>query len=170
MGETVFPATIFSRMKLAHVGTLALALAIPGCYDFHMVGPEDAPPIKAPQTVSVSISYLQPLGCVEPGTNCGGPVTFHASWMPVGTYATLIRTAAHTWTATLSNVPFNYPGGDPYRVYAVDPFLLDTPTRGVSADRLTVGGERLVKFENAGGTREQGLVFIDANGNGRTPQ
>lgn len=169
VGETVFPATIFSRMKLARVGTLALAVLLQGCYDFHIVGPEDPPPVKSPQTVSVSISYLQPLGCVLPGTNCGGPVTFHASWMPVGSYVTLLQTAAHTWTATVDNVPFNYPGVDPYRVYAVDPYLVDTPTRGVSAERLTVGGELIVKFENAGGSSEQGLIFIDANGKGRTP-
>ncbi len=170
VGDAVFPATIFSRMKLARLGTLALALALSGCYDFHTVGPEDPPAIKQPQTVSVSISYLQPLGCVPPGTNCGGPVTFHASWMPLGTYATLQQSAAHTWTAAIPNVPINYPGVDPYRVYAVDPYLRDTPTGGVSADRLTVGGERLVLFENAGGTREQGLIYIDANGKGRTPR
>jgi len=169
VGETDFPATIFSRMKLAHLGTLALALALPGCYDFHTVGPEDPPPIKLPQTVPVSIVYLQPLGCAPPGSNCGGPVTFYGSWMPIGVYVTLEQTAAHTWTATIPDVPFNYPGVDPYRVYAVDPYLHDTPTGGVSADRLVVGGERIVKFENAGGTSEQGLIYIDANGKGRTP-
>ena len=169
MGETVFPATIFSRMKLAHFGTLALALALPSCYDFHTVGPEDPPPLKSPQTVSVSVVYLQPSACLPPGSNCGGPVTFQASWMRLDTYVTLEQTAAHTWTATISNVPINYPGVDPYRVYAVDPYLRDTLTGGVSADRLTVGGERIVKFENAGGTREQGLIYIDASGKGRTP-
>lgn len=169
VGDAVFPATIFSRMKLAPFGTLALVLALPSCYDFHTVGPEDPPPLAAPQTVSVSISYLQPLGCVPPGTSCGGPVTLHASWMPIGTYATLVQTAAHTWTLTIPNVPFNYPGKDPYRVYAVDPYRRDTPTGGVSAENLTVGGERIVKFENPGGTREQGLIYIDANGKGRTP-
>ena len=170
VGDAVFPATIFSRMKLAHFGTLALAFALPACYDFHMVGPEDPPAIPRPQTVSVLISYRQPLGCVPPESSCGGPVTFHASWMPIGTHATLQQTAAHTWTATIANVPFNYPGVDPYRVYAVDPFLRDTPTGGVSAERLTIGGELIVKFENPGGTREQGLIYIDANGNGRTPR
>jgi hypothetical protein len=156
-------------MKRSRLGTLALALTLPGCYDFHMVGPEDPPAIKQPPTVPVSISYLQPLGCVPPGTNCGGPVVFYASWMPIGVFATLEPTAAHTWTATIPNVPINYPGAEPYRVYAVDPYLFNTPTGGVSADRLTVGGERIVRFENPGGTREQGLIFIDANGRGRTP-
>lgn len=157
-------------MRLAHFGILALSLALPGCYDFHTVGPEDPPPIRLPQTVSVTIVYLQPFGCVPPGTRCGGPVAFYASWMPLGAFATLQQTAAHTWTATLQDVPINYPGTEPYRVYAVDPYLLDTPTGGVSADRLTIGGERIVKFENPGGTREQGLIFIDASGYGRTPQ
>ncbi|MBX7185984.1 MAG: hypothetical protein K1Y01_12645 [Vicinamibacteria bacterium] len=157
-------------MKLAQLGVAALALALPSCYDFHTVGPEDPPPLALPQTVSVAISYLQPLGCVPPGSNCGGPVTFYGSWMPIGSYVTLQQTAAHTWTATVPNVPFNYPGVDPYRVYAVDPYLHDTLTGGVVAfDRLTVGGERIVKVENGGGTREQGLIFIDANGKGRTP-
>lgn len=169
VGDAPFPATIFSRMKLARFGTLALALAVPSCYDFHTVGPEDPPPLQSPQTVSVSISYVQPLGCVPPGSTCGGPVTLVASWMPIGAYATLDQTAAHTWTATIRNVPFNYPGVVPYRVYVVDPYLHDTPTGGVSAERLVVGGERIVKFENPGGTREQGLIYIDANGRGRTP-
>jgi len=170
VGEAVFPATIFSRMKLARFGMLALALALPGCYDFHIVGPEDPAPIRLPPTVPVSVVYLQPVACVPPGSLCGGPVTFHASWMPLGSYVTLEQTAAHTWTATLPDVPYNYPGVDPYRVYAVDPYLKDTPTAGVSADRLIIGGERIVKFENPGGTREQGLIYIDANGKGRTPQ
>ena len=170
VGEWVFPATIFSRMKPAHFGALALALALPGCYDFHQVGPEDPPPLKSPQTVSVSVVYLQPSACVRPGLNCDGPVTFQASWMSLNTYVTLVQTAAHTWTATIPNVPINYPGVDPYRVYAVDPFLRYTDTEGVSADRLTIGGERIVKLENPGGSREQGLIYIDANGMGRTPQ
>ena len=93
VGDAVFPATIFSRMKLAPFGTLALVLALPSCYDFHTVGPEDPPPLAAPQTVSVSISYLQPLGCVPPGTSCGGPVTLHASWMPIGSRNSASRTS-----------------------------------------------------------------------------
>jgi hypothetical protein len=90
--------------------------------------------------------------------------------MSLGTYVTLQQSTAHTWVATIPDVPVNYPGVDPHRVYAVDPFLANTLTQGVSADRLTVGGERIVKFENPGGSREQGLIYIDANGRGRTPQ
>jgi len=89
--------------------------------------------------------------------------------MTLGSHITLTQTANHTWTATVPDVPINFPGVDPYRVYAVDPFLLDSPTVGVSADRLIIGGERIVSIQNAGGTREQGLIYIDASGKGRTP-
>ncbi len=156
-------------MKHTRLGALALALALPACYDFHFVGPEDPPPLKAPATVAVTISYLQPVGCVNTGSPCGGPVTFQASWMPLGTYINLQQTANHTWTATIPDVPVNFPGTDPYRVYAVDPFLFESPTSGVSAERLTIGGQQIKKFENQGGTREQGLIYIDASGRGRSP-
>jgi hypothetical protein len=156
-------------MKLGHPWVWALALTLPSCYDFHTVGPEDPPPLKSPATVSVSVVYLRPSECVNGGTRCDGPVTFQASWMALGTYVALQPSTGHNWMATSPDVPVNYPGADPYRVYAVDPFLFNTLTAGVSADRLTVGGERIVKFENPGGTREQGLIYIDANGKGRTP-
>ena len=156
-------------MKVRHLGALTLALALPGCYDFHVVGPEDPPPLKSPATVSVSVLYLRPPECVNSGPRCDGPVTFQASWMKPGSYVTLQPSTANTWVATIPDVPVNYPGVDPYRVYAVDPYLLYTSTEGVSADRLTIGGERIVKFDNPGGTREQGLIYIDANGKGRTP-
>jgi hypothetical protein len=157
-------------MKLMRLGVLALAATLPSCYDFHFVGPEDPTPVKLPNSVSVTVSYLRPVACVNTSSRCDGPVTFHASWMKLGAGITLEQTATHTWTATLPDVPVNFPGGDPYRVYAVDPFLLDSPTGGISADRLWIGGEKIVKFENPGGTREQGLILIDANGRGRTPQ
>lgn len=160
-------------MKLIRLGAWAFALALPGCYDFHTVGPEDPAPVKLPATVSVSVVYLQPASCVLPGTRCDGPVTFQASWMKPGTFINLQQTATHTWTATLLDVPVNFPnfpGDTPYRVYVVDPFRLDTPTSGVSAEGLTIGGERIVKFASPGGGSEQGLIYIDANGRGRTPQ
>jgi len=165
-----FPATIFSRMKLTRLGMLAMALALPACYDFHIVGPEDPPAVKVPGTVSVSVFYLRPVACVNTGASCAGPVTFHASWMKLGTSLTLTQSTEHAWTATIPDVPVNYPGLDPYRVYAVDPYLLDSPTAGISADRLTIGGQKIVKFDNPGGTREQGLIYIDASGYGRSPQ
>lgn len=158
-------------MRRGSLALLGLAASLTGgCYDFHTVGPEDPTPLKNPATVAVSIAYTQPVACVNTGSRCDGPVTFQASWLPRGGYVTLTETASHVWTATVTDVPVNFPGSDPYRVYAVDPYLLDTPTGGISASRLTVGGERIVRFENEGGTREQGLIFIDANGKGRTPQ
>jgi hypothetical protein len=168
--ETRFPVTIFSRMKLTRLGGLALALVLPACYDFHTVGPEDPPPLQSPATVSVSVLYQRPTECLNTTSTCGGPVTFQASWLKLGTFVTLEQSTAHTWVATIPGVPVNYPGNDPHRVYAVDPYLKDTLTNGVSAERLTIGGERIVKFEFAGGASEHGLIYIDANGKGRTPQ
>ncbi len=165
-----FPVTIFRDMTLARLSALALALALPACYDFHIVGPEDPPPLPSPHRVSVSVLYQRPVTCVNTSSRCDGPVTFHASWMASGGYVTLAPSSANTWAAIIPDVPVNYPGQDPYRVYAVDPYLLDSPTSGVSADRLSIGGERIVKVVNAGGSSEQGLIFIDANGHGRTPQ
>lgn len=170
MGALVFLLRSFPSMKLTRLGAFALTAALSACYDFHTVGPEDPAPLKLPVTVSVSVVYQRPASCVLPGTRCDGPVTFQASWMRPGTYINLEETATHTWSATIPDVPVNFPGIEPYRVYAVDPYLLDTPTAGVSADRLIIGGERIIKFANAGGASEQGLIYIDANGRGRTPQ
>ena len=158
-----------SALAPTRLAVLAVALALPGCYDFNTVGPEDPAPLKNPATVSVAVLYTRPSACVNVTSRCDGPVTFQASWMALGTYIILTPSSAHTWVATVANVPINYPGGVPHYVYAVDPYLLDSPTRGISADRLVVGGEAIVKFVNPGGGSEQGLIYIDANGKGRTP-
>ena len=164
-----FPVTIFREMKFVRLAAALCALALPSCYDFHQVGPEDPAPLPQPATVTIQVLYTKPSACVNFRSACDGPVTFQASWMKLGTYVTLQESAPHSWTATIAGVPINWPGTEPHRVYAVDPFLLDTPTSGVSADRLVVAGERIVKFDNPGNPREQGLIFIDASGKGRTP-
>ncbi len=169
VGVTGFPATIFSRMKLAPFGALILALSLPACYDFHTVAPEDPPALKSPATVGVSIDYTRPSACVNTFSSCEGPVHFTASWMAIGSSIVMVPSTPHIWTATVYDVPINYPGGQPHHVYAVDPFLFDTPTGGISARRLTMGDQAIVRIENEGGTREQGLILIDANGNGRNP-
>jgi len=156
-------------MKLAPRGALILALAFPACYDFHTVGPEDAPVLRVPATVAVSVVYTRPSACVNVSSSCEGPVRFTASWMAIGSSVLMYQSTAHIWTATVYDVPVNYPGGQPHHVYAVDPYLVDTPTGGVSADRLYVGDQKIVRIENPGGTREQGLILIDANGQGRNP-
>ena len=156
-------------MKLNRLGVLALAFLAPACYDFHFVGPEEAPVIRIPTTVTVDVVYQRPVGCVNTVAACQGPVTFHASWMPLGSYIFLDETATHVWTARVANVPINFPNGEAYRVYAVDPYLSESPTGGVSADRLTIGDEKIRRIDNPGGTREQGLIYIDANGKGRSP-
>lgn len=164
-----FPVTILIEMKSGRPGAVFLALLLPSCYDFHRVGPEDPPALQAPATVTIQVVYNQPAACPNRSLACDGPVTFQASWMNPGSYINLQPGGGHAWSATVPGVPVNWPGPEPYRVYAVDPFLRETPTSGVSADRLVVGGERIVKFDNPGNPREQGLIYIDASGKGRTP-
>lgn len=156
-------------MRLGRLAALTTALCLSGCYDFTKVGPEDPPVMQTPMTVTIQVSYVQPSFCPNVRTGCSGPVTFQASWLNSGAYLNMQAGAGHTWSLTIPNVPVNWPGLDPYRVYAVDPYLAETPTQGVSADRLTVAGEKITQFDNAGNPREQGLIFIDASGKGRTP-
>ena len=57
----------------------------------------------------------------------------------------------------------------PYLVRVYDPHIVSGPTGGVTADRLKVGGEPLVRFYSPGNPSESGLIFIDQNGQGHTP-
>ena len=161
--------TRVSTLPRAFLGALSLVIATSGCYDFNTVGPEDPPPLQVPATVPVTVVYNRPSECINVRSSCAGPVQFTASWMAIGSSVVLQQSTAHTWVATIPNVPVNYPGTDPHRVYAVDPFLFDSPTAGVSADRLVVGGQVILDFDDAGNSREKGLIFIDSNGKGRRP-
>jgi hypothetical protein len=153
---------------------LRLALLVPvsllgAC--LHQEGPEDPSPVPFPTLVSVRVEYRQPNGCLNSSTPCGGPVVFYASWMLQGTYVTLAQTpSTFTWTGVVQNVPANFPPGDqPYLVRIVDPYLRDTPTNGVTADRLQVGGQTLTKFYEYGTPAESGLIYIDVQGVGHNP-
>lgn len=139
------------------------------CYDFRVIGPEDAPPQPNPNTVSVSITYERPAGCQNTSSPCTGNIVFFASWMREPNYLILKQTSGHEWAGTATNVPVNYPTGSPYTVYIHDPYLLDVGTCGVTAERLVIGRERITAFRNPGGCSEQGLIRIDAAGYGRTP-
>ncbi len=74
------------------------------------------------------------------------------------------------WRGTATGVPVNFPPRDePHAVRVFDPYLFDTPTGGVTAERLQVGGQILTVFDSPGGPREVGLVYIDENGLGHNP-
>jgi hypothetical protein len=46
---------------------------------------------------------------------------------------------------------------------------VDTPTGGVTAARLQLGGQILTHFDSPGTPRESGIVYVDGNGVGRNP-
>lgn len=147
----------------------AATLTTAGCYDFHIIGPEDAPAIAHPNAVTVTITYRRPTACQNSGSPCSGNVVFFASWMRDPNYIVLAPSAGHEMVGTARNVAVNFPGGEPYAVYVHDPFIQDAGTCGVTAERLTIGGESVRVFEHPGGCREQGLIRIDASGKGRNP-
>jgi hypothetical protein len=153
----------------------ALGLIVPllaaGCYDFHLTGPEDAPQVSPPMLVSVTIEYRQPNGCVNSLNTCDEQVIFFASWMPPeGAFPLTRDPNGFIWRGVARNVPVNYPPKDfPHAVRVYDPHILDHPTGGVTAERLRIGGEILTVFDSEGTPKESGLIYVDANGHGRSP-
>ena len=156
-----------SRLTLALLGALAAS-----CYDFHLTGPEDAPTVTPPQSVSVTIEYRQPIGCLSsPSPHCDEPVVFFATWMPTGAQLILTRLAGtQVWQGRAVGVPVNYPPRDePYQVRIYDPYLVDSCAQGFSADRIVVGSEALTQTIGGGCRDQAALVYVDANGQGHNP-
>ena len=150
------------------VAAAALAAA---CYDFHLEGPEDAPPVPVPRQVTVTVEYRQPRGCINESTPCQDPVVFFGSWMrDGGEFALAPIPGTFVWRGTARGVPVNFPPRDqPYLVRVFDPFLRESPTGGITAERLRIGNELIAKFDSPGGPEESGLVYIDDNGLGHNP-
>jgi hypothetical protein len=150
---------------------VAACAALSSCFDFHLTGPEDPSPVPSPRLVDVTIEYRQPSACLNTTRSCEGDVIFYASWMRPGTSFPLTPDIGnHTYRGVAQAVPVNFPPRDfPYDVMVDDPYLRETATRGVTASRLRVGGEALIKIVNAGTDQERALVYIDENGFGRNP-
>jgi len=149
-----------------------LAASLAGCYDFHLTGPEDAPAVSTPHLVSVVVEYRQPNGCLSaPSPSCDEPVVFFASWMQKDTEFRLQRDAGtFVWRGVARGVPVNFPPrDDPYTVRVFDPFLLESCAEGFSSDRITVGGEALIKTIGSGCREQAALVYVDDNGRGHNP-
>lgn len=157
--------------RLRAAAALAAAVLVAGCYDFHLAGPEDPPPVLTPRLVSVTIEYRQPNGCVNAATPCEEPVIFFGSWMrPGAEFALAPDPGSHVWRGTAVGVPVNFPPRDePYQIRIFDPYLRESPTGGFTAERLQVGGQLVTRIESPGGQNEHGLVYIDQNGQGRSP-
>jgi hypothetical protein len=161
-----------SSRRAAPVAVL-FALAGTGC--FKGVGPEDPPPVTPPETVSVTIEYRQPPGCLNVPEQCDNPVVFFASWMRPGAEFELEadgQSFVHRGIAV--RVPVNYPPQRdldfPYEVQVYDPHLRQTSSGGFAALRLKVGGETPTAFGELGTTREHAKLFIDASGFGHNPE
>jgi hypothetical protein len=155
---------------------LALTVAGAGC-DFQP-DPEAGPSaLPTERFVTITVQYRQPAGCQNSAGTCGNPVVFFGSWMtppspPAQGGEVLLTTLAgpNFWSGVVPNVPVNWPPTDvPHYVRVFDPHLLDTPTGGVTAARLTVGGQVITEYEEPGTPRESGLIYVDDNGVGRTP-
>lgn len=139
-----------------------------GCYEFHLVGPEDPTPITPPQAVSVTVEYRQPHLCPTDSTDCQSAVLFSGSWMDRAAAFSLVRVGTtEFWRGTAYGVPVNYPPRDaPYSVQIFDPLLRHEPSEGRTAQRLVIGGESLRSGSGEDTPNARGLVYVDANGRG----
>lgn len=164
------PRGLVRAWRLALLGLAALGAL--SCNAFRRAaGPEEATPVNPPRTVSVTVEYEQIVECVAGSPRCEDNVVFFGSWMHPGEEFFLRKEPGrYIWRGTALRVPVNFPPrGQPYLVRVYDPHFVGSPTGGVTADRLKVGGELLTRFYSPGNPSESGLIFIDENGQGRTP-
>ena len=168
-------------MKRQGSWTLLLALVLtltgPGC-DFQKdpdAGPAAVLPIRF---VTVRVEYRQPAGCLNADrARCEDRVVFFGSWMKQrsatseGEEVLLdTRFGPNFWEGFVYNVPVNWPPNDfPHYVRVFDPHLVATPSGGVTAARLIVGGQPVTEFDAPGTSIESGLIYVDDNGVGRSP-
>jgi hypothetical protein len=140
-----------------------------GCWSLY--APDNAPEVNPPRTVSVTVEYRQPQGCVNVATPCNEAVVFFGSWMHPGQeFQLTLDSGSYVWRGTARGVPVNYPPRDQAHLVRIfDPHLREGPGGGVTAQRLKVGGELLDKFDSPGGENESALVYIDENGFGHDP-
>jgi hypothetical protein len=150
---------------------LALAFSLAAC-DFQpdpLPGPSALPPGRF---ADVRIEYRQPNGCENAdAVHCEDLVWFFGSWMHPGEEVPLERVpGSFAWAGVARGVPVNWPPVEsPHLVRVFDPHLVDTPTQGVTAARLVVGGQAISQYDQAGTPQESGYIYIDDNGVGRSP-
>lgn len=146
------------------------ALAVGGCF-FDEDVTEGPSPLAISRAVPVTVEYTQPGLCLNSANRCTDPVVFFGSWMRPGEEVTLQAVGGrYIWMGTVPAVPVNFPPAEaPYLVRVFDPYLLDTPSGGVTAARLKVGGQLLTSFDWLGTPAESGFIFVDDNGVGHNP-
>jgi hypothetical protein len=156
---------------VAGLGLTLAACLLSSCYDFHLQGPEDPSPV-GPRLVRVAIEYRQPQGCLNAASHCNDVVWFSASWMVEGGQFPLTRVppTGYIWRGEAEAVPVNFPPRDlAYAVRVYDPHLAGNPSGGITAERLTLGGQLLTYFVDEDTPSESALVYIDDNGVGHNP-
>ena len=159
-------------MKAHRVAALVALLPLVSCKnDLHPTGADTAPAVNPPNTVSVTVEYTQPNGCLDVQTPCDEPVVFFASWMRPGNEFRLTKDpTTFIWRGTATGVPVNWPPRDaPYSVRIFDPYLRESITNGFTADRIRLGGESLTTTDGGGGADQVALVYVDDNGKGHNP-
>jgi hypothetical protein len=140
------------------------------CWDFQKNVPEGPSPLPPVRFATVRVAYRQPRGCTNDVALCETRVVFFGSWMQPGQEVLLDAQPGLIWTGEALNVPVNWPPADvPHRVRVFDPHLAQTPTNGVTAARLTVGGQILTQFDSRGTPSESAYVYIDDVGVGHNP-
>ena len=129
------------------------------------------PPVPIVRVVSVTVEYTQPLFCTNVVSTCDGAVFFWGSWMVGrGEFALTRVPGTHVWTGTARDVPVNFPPPtQPYLVRVFDPYLTDSSTGGQTAERMKVEGQAILYFSGPGTPAEAGWIYIDDNGQGRSP-
>jgi hypothetical protein len=155
--------------------TLAvLVTATAGCFDFQPDPPPGPSALPAARVATVRIEYRQPNHCENPEPeHCVDLVWFLASWMHPNQDEEIpleLVPGSYTWVGVAKDVPVNWPPVDePHVVRVFDPHLKGTPTGGVTAARLIVGGQVIYYYDQPGTPAEGGFIYIDDNGTGRNP-
>ncbi len=149
---------------------MAAAALTAGCWSLY--APDDAPEVNPPRTVSVTVQYRQPQGCVNEVAPCNEPVVFFGSWMHPGQeFQLTLDSGSYIWRGTARGVPVNYPPRDQAHLVRIfDPHLREGPGGGVTA-AAPVGG-RASSWTSSTAPAERtraALVYIDENGLGHDP-
>ena len=160
----------YRRHRYGLAALLGAAVCCAACDDTQPVEPE-APPVPIVRVVSVTVEYNQPLFCTNVIASCDGAVFFWGSWMlGRGEFALTRHPGTHVWSGTARDVPVNFPPrGQAYLVRVFDPYLTESSTGGPTAERLQVGGQAILYVDARGTPGEAGWIYIDDNGQGRSP-
>ena len=147
-------------------------LALAACSEWEPDPNAGPSPLPSVRVVAVHVEYRQPNACNNDPVHCDDRVVFFGSWMHPGDEVLLMMApGTRQWSGVVPNVPVNFPPKDyPHLVRVFDPHLTQTATGGITAARLIVGDQPITVYDQPGTPNESGLIFIDENGEGHSPQ